>query len=634
MDEIPPPVTSNTPNSMKPEEAIRHDVIDTDDDNDSTELVLIGDKVGKIDKGKAIATIDDDYGDHQNMELLDDVMDKSGSADEHNSDSSCDDDDYSDLFSDDYMDADQSALIQSHFDNVDIPSGIEVPIPWMAEYDLGSKNTNNHPLPSWSQTMSGAYNFQVTDSSQPLLTLEPSNLETQGPSSGPSESKKKANIFYAPASHIFVDNFEAKKLPNGSEVPHWGHFGNFKTADGSNTLSHSNFVGSSFHFPGAGFSNDMWSKKDFHQPLSSYTVKSSFAGPFVPFNSAPEPLFDNSWVHYPVGDGSNGAAADSAVATLSDEARDEILRKFQNFKQFDTIEDTSDHYFLNYSRAMKQVSRNCAKRIQEEWKSLEKDLPDSIFVRVYESRIDLLRAVIIGAEGTPYHDGLFFFDVFFPSSYPNVPPEVHYHSCGLRLNPNLYSSGKVCLSLLNTWSGHQNEKWLPGFSTILQVLVSIQGLILNSEPYYNEPGFAHLKGSKEGAFNSLHYNENTFILSLRTMVYIMRRPPKNFEDFVAGQFCSRGHDILVACKAYIDGAQVGCSTKGGVQDVDQGDKSCSNQFRTSLSAHVDILVREFTKIGAKDCDKVFPSAEEKNPLNEMPETAAIPDEKFQDMMKS
>lgn len=47
---------------------------------------------------------------------------------------------------------------------------------------------------------------------------------------------------------------------------------------------------------------------------------------------------------------------------------------------------------------------------------------ETIFVRVYESRMDLLRAVIIGAEGTPYHDGLFFFDVFFPSNYPNVPP--------------------------------------------------------------------------------------------------------------------------------------------------------------------------------------------------------------------
>lgn len=45
-----------------------------------------------------------------------------------------------------------------------------------------------------------------------------------------------------------------------------------------------------------------------------------------------------------------------------------------------------------------------------------------IFVRAYESRMDLLRAVIIGAQGTPYHDGLFFFDIFFPDTYPSVPP--------------------------------------------------------------------------------------------------------------------------------------------------------------------------------------------------------------------
>ena len=45
-----------------------------------------------------------------------------------------------------------------------------------------------------------------------------------------------------------------------------------------------------------------------------------------------------------------------------------------------------------------------------------------IFVRAYESRMDLLRAVIIGADGTPYHDGLFFFDIFFPDTYPSVPP--------------------------------------------------------------------------------------------------------------------------------------------------------------------------------------------------------------------
>ena len=36
--------------------------------------------------------------------------------------------------------------------------------------------------------------------------------------------------------------------------------------------------------------------------------------------------------------------------------------------------------------------------------------------------MDLLRAVIVGADGTPYHDGLFFFDVYFTPSYPNTPP--------------------------------------------------------------------------------------------------------------------------------------------------------------------------------------------------------------------
>ncbi|XP_019178982.1 PREDICTED: uncharacterized protein LOC109174172 [Ipomoea nil] len=96
--------------------------------------------------------------------------------------------------------------------------------------------------------------------------------------------------------------------------------------------------------------------------------------------------------------------------------------------------------------------------------------------------MDLLRAVIVGPQGTPYHDGLFIFDVLLPSTYPNTPPVVYYYSGGLRLNPNLYECGKVCLSFLNTWTGKDTEKWQPNTSTILQVLVSIQGLILNENP--------------------------------------------------------------------------------------------------------------------------------------------------------
>lgn len=104
--------------------------------------------------------------------------------------------------------------------------------------------------------------------------------------------------------------------------------------------------------------------------------------------------------------------------------------------------------------------------------------------------------------------------------------QVYYHSKGLRLNPNLYNCGKVCLSLLNTWSGSGNERWVPGMSTMLQVLVSIQALILNTKPYFNEPGYAYQSGSVAGENRSQQYNEETYILSVKTMVYNIRRPPK------------------------------------------------------------------------------------------------------------
>nr|GEY34462.1 probable ubiquitin-conjugating enzyme E2 25 [Tanacetum cinerariifolium] len=279
---------------------------------------------------------------------------------------------------------------------------------------------------------------------------------------------------------------------------------------------------------------------------------------------------------------------------------DEGMRKYENFKKFDTVVDHSDHFYSNQNSTQKQPPKNWTKKIQGDWKILEKDLPDTIFVRVYESRMDLLRAAIIGAEGTPYHDGLFFFDVCFPSTYPQIPPLVHYHSGGLRINPNLYNCGKVCLSLLNTWTGGANEMWNPRSSTMLQVLVSIQGLILNAKPYFNEPGWAPSSGSIQGQKRALNYNENTLILSLKTMVYTMKKQPKYFEDLVVGHFRYHVRDILMACKAYTEGVQVGSLMRGGVQDVDEGQESCSYKFKTDLVSYIKVLIAAFKSIGAKE----------------------------------
>ncbi|MBA0754368.1 hypothetical protein Gogos_020889 [Gossypium gossypioides] len=94
------------------------------------------------------------------------------------------------------------------------------------------------------------------------------------------------------------------------------------------------------------------------------------------------------------------------------------------YRQFDMVSDCSDHHFLGESKvlAVSQVKRSWVKKVQQEWSILEKNLPEIIYVRVYEERMDLLRAVLVGAPGTPYHDGLFFFDIFLPSNYPYEPP--------------------------------------------------------------------------------------------------------------------------------------------------------------------------------------------------------------------
>ncbi|XP_071715783.1 putative ubiquitin-conjugating enzyme E2 38 isoform X3 [Rutidosis leptorrhynchoides] len=237
----------------------------------------------------------------------------------------------------------------------------------------------------------------------------------------------------------------------------------------------------------------------------------------------------------------NGSSIVGSSSRMARPDNDDVLITYECFNKFDTVVDYSDHFYSKENSAMKQPPKKWAKRIQKEWRILENDLPDTIFVRVYESRMDILRAAIIGAEGTPYHDGLFFFDVYFPSDYPNSPPLVKYCSGGLHINPNLYDDGYVCLSLLSTWDGSQ-QSWIPGTSTMLQ----------------------------------------------------------NFEELVVGHFRNRVGDILMACKAYMEGVQVGCFVRGGVQHVDEGDnRSCSTFFKNDISSYIKTLISAFKKIGAK-----------------------------------
>jgi ubiquitin-conjugating enzyme E2 Z len=100
---------------------------------------------------------------------------------------------------------------------------------------------------------------------------------------------------------------------------------------------------------------------------------------------------------------------------------------------------------------------------------------------------DLLKgyALIIGSSETPYFGGYYFFEFSFPTDYPFSPPKVKYCTNGnnVRFNPNLYTCGKVCVSLLNTWRG---EQWT-SCQTISTILLTLCTLLCK-DPLLNEPG--------------------------------------------------------------------------------------------------------------------------------------------------
>lgn len=66
---------------------------------------------------------------------------------------------------------------------------------------------------------------------------------------------------------------------------------------------------------------------------------------------------------------------------------------------------------------------------------------------------------------------------------------------------------------------------------MLQVLLSLQALVLNEKPYFNEAGYDKQMGRADGERNSGSYNENAFLVTCKSMLYLLRRPPKVFIIF-------------------------------------------------------------------------------------------------------
>jgi ubiquitin-protein ligase len=177
------------------------------------------------------------------------------------------------------------------------------------------------------------------------------------------------------------------------------------------------------------------------------------------------------------------------------------------------------------------MSKNAIKRImQKDMKAIEEqNLGElGIYITFNEENIREAKAMIIGPEGGLYEDGFLFFNIKFPNNYPYAPPDVSYVPINrVRIHPNIYAGGhvnggKVCLSILGTWSG---PKWT-SIMDISTVLLCIQSL-LDNNPLHHEPGQEQNMGNTNTIYNQI-IGYNT-IQSLITDN--LKRIPIGFEDF-------------------------------------------------------------------------------------------------------
>jgi ubiquitin-protein ligase len=146
------------------------------------------------------------------------------------------------------------------------------------------------------------------------------------------------------------------------------------------------------------------------------------------------------------------------------------------------------------SETSKVIKKETIQRLLKDVKQIIKHPLTDNGIYYSHDETDMMKgyALIIGPNDTPYFSGFYFFKFEFPYDYPFSPPKVTYMTNDgyTRFNPNLYKCGKVCVSILNTWTG---DKW-SSCQTLNSILLTLCSL-LNEAPLENEPG--HSKTSKD-----------------------------------------------------------------------------------------------------------------------------------------
>lgn len=192
------------------------------------------------------------------------------------------------------------------------------------------------------------------------------------------------------------------------------------------------------------------------------------------------------------------------------------------------------------------------KRIILDIKNIMKEPIEGIYYEPDADDISKGYAMIIGPKDTPYQYGYYFFEFNFPDNYPFQPPHVVYKTNDgiVRFNPNFYKSGKVCLSILNTWPG---ERW-SSCQTLRSVLITLQ-MTMNENPLLNEPGINEVNHSNSiDIYNQIIYYKNIDFSILEYLKNTEKIPIKFsiFEENMKEEFIKNKNMILQHINNNID----------------------------------------------------------------------------------
>ena len=111
-------------------------------------------------------------------------------------------------------------------------------------------------------------------------------------------------------------------------------------------------------------------------------------------------------------------------------------------------------------------------RLTKELKDIKNDPPANCSAGPVGENMFEWHATILGPEGTPYHGGVFFLKILFPTDYPFKAPKIGFETKIYHCNIN--SNGGICLDVLK-------DQWSPAL-TVSKILLSISSLLAEPNP--------------------------------------------------------------------------------------------------------------------------------------------------------